>query len=129
MAWFKRYRITSRWRLLAVLEALRHTLLDESEPLELILRTERVEKSDAQRNLFHAVCSDLAPFWGLTPGGVKMRVKASFYGILLRDMDGIYVEVQRKSEDSDYDEYSLLIDHAYQMGAADGIFIPDRRQM
>lgn len=97
-------------------------------PCELVFRSERVEKTAGQRNLFHAVCSDLAPHFGLTPGGMKLKVKASFYGIEIRDEAGIYYAVVPSSEDSDREEYGRLIDHAYRMGAEQGFAVPDRRK-
>lgn len=97
-------------------------------PCELVVRSERVEKTDAQRALFHAVCADIAPLWALPPRAVKLRVKADFYGVEVIDRDGVIVGVVPSSEDSDREEYSRLIEHAYQMAAESGHHIPDRRQ-
>lgn len=96
-------------------------------PTELIMRAEYRQKTDAQRKLFHAVCADVAPLWGLTPRAVKLKVKADFYGVEVIDRDGVIVAVVPSSEDSDREEYSRLIDHTYQMAAESGFEIPDRR--
>ena len=127
MAWTRRGRVDSRARLLAVLSALGHTLVDQQAPLEIILRTERKEKTHAQRKLFHAVCADIAPLVGLTPGGTKLKIKASFYGVEIKGDDGVYYALVPSSEESDREEYSRLIDHAYQWAAEAGHHIPDRR--
>lgn len=127
MAWTRRWRIDSQRRLIAVTGLVSHTLVSESAPLELILRTERKEKSPAQRALFHAVCADIAPLVGLTPGGAKLKIKASFYGVDIIGEGGVYYALVPSSEDSDREEYSRLIDHAYQWAAEAGFNIPDRR--
>ena len=128
MAWSRRWRIDSaeKWR--TILRALIDMGMDlKRHPVELIVREERVEKTHEQRKLFHAVCSDLAPHFALSPGGMKLKVKASFYGVEIRDEDGVYYAVVPSSEDSDREEYSRLIDHAYQMGAEQGVVVQDRR--
>ena len=127
MAWARRWRVDSRERLQAVLAGLTRTLVDERAPLELILRTERREKTAPQRKLFHAVCADIAPLVGLTPGGAKLKIKASFYGVEIKGEDGVYYAMVPSSEDSDREEYSRLIDHAYLWAAEAGHNIPDRR--
>ena len=127
MAWARRWRIDSRERLLQVLAAIHGTLVDPRAPLELVLRTERREKTSAQRKLFHAVCADIAPLVGLTPGGTKLKVKASFYGVDIKGEDGVYYALVPASEESDREEYSRLIDHAYQWAAEAGHHVPDRR--
>ena len=127
MAWARRWRIDSRERLGAVLAGLRTVLIDPRAPLELILRTERREKTSAQRKLFHAVCADIAPLVGLTPSGTKLKVKASFYGVDIKGEDGVYYALVPSSEESDREEYSRLIDHAYQWAAEAGHHVPDRR--
>lgn len=127
MDWTRRWRIDSKRRLQAVAGLIAHTLVSEAAPLELILRTERKEKSHEQRKLFHAVCADIAPLVGLTPGGTKLKIKASFYGVDIKGEDGVYYALVPSSEDSDREEYSRLIDHAYQWAAEAGYEIPDRR--
>lgn len=127
--WTRRWHIASRARLHQVLSSIAHTMVSEAAPLELILRTQRLEKTGAQRALFHAICADLAPHMHMAPGAVKLKVKASFYGVEIRDpeADGVFYAVVPSSEDSDREEYSRLIDHAYQWAAEKGINIPDRR--
>ena len=127
MAWTRRWRIDSRRRLTAIAGLISHTLVSEGAPLELILRTERKEKSPAQRALFHAVCADLAPHLGLTPGETKQLIKEIFYGVETRTVLGVERRFTQSSEDSDREEYSRLIDCAYQTSAEQGINIPDRR--
>lgn len=100
-------------------------LVSDREPLELILRTERVPIAGVQRRRFHAICGDIAPLVGLTPGQVKLRVKADFYGMALVWENALYVEVIQSSEDSESDEYSRLTDHALQWAAERGVFVPD----
>ena len=96
-------------------------------PVELILREPRVEKSGDQRRLFHAVCADLAPHLGLTPGQTKEVVKEQFFGVEIRTVLGVERRFVQSSEDSDREEYSRLIDFAYQLGAEQGIALADRR--
>ena len=127
MAWSRRWRIDSRGRLLSVLSALTHTLISERAPLELILRTERKDKTVKQRNLFHAVMADLAPQLGLTPGETKQLVKEEFYGFEVRKVFGVERKFVQSSEDSDREEYVRLTDFAYQFSAEHEIYIPDRR--
>ena len=127
MAWARRWRVDSRGKLLAVLSGLAGVMVDPRAPLEMILRTERREKTAAMRKLFHAVCADISPLVGLTPGGTKLKIKASFYGVEIRNEDGVYYALVPSSEESDREEYGRLIDHAYQWAAEAGHHIPDRR--
>lgn len=94
---------------------------------ELILREARVEKTDAQRRLWHAVVGDLAPILGLTPGETKHLVKAEFYGSETRTVMGRAHEFVRSSEGSDREEYGRLIDFTYELAAREGINLNDRR--
>ncbi len=146
MGWGQRWRIDSREKWLRILGALADRMIDFAEhPADLILREPRVEKEGWQRNLFHAVCADIAAHWGLSPGETKRKIKESFYGAeveieagkltekevaefqrLLRKI-GPYEVVVQSSEDSDYDEYNRLTDHAYVMAADSGVRLPDRR--
>lgn len=127
MAWSRRWRLDSKARLLAVLSALAHTLVSPNAPLELILRTERKEKTAAQRALFHAVMADLAPQFALTPAETKQPIKQQFYGIEKRTVLGVERTFVQSSEESDREEYSRLIDFAYQFSAENGIHVSDRR--
>jgi hypothetical protein len=146
MAWQRRWRIDSQGKWLAILRALTGLGWDfAARPCELLVRTERVEKTEGQRRLFHAVCADLAPHWGMTPEGVKAKVKEGFYGgevhigpgrltedevatfMRLLAKVGPYTVVVQSSEDSDREEYGRLIDHAYQMAAESEVYLADRR--
>lgn len=125
MNWSRRWIIDSPGKLADVLRELRPVRVDQ--PLELILRTERVDKTAGQRALFHAVCGEIAARMSMTPAQVKLRIKAAFYGVDVKNDDGIYYALVPSSEDSDREEYSRLIDHAYAWAAEGGHFIPDRR--
>ena len=128
MAWARRWRIDSREKWRQVLRALLEFEVDfRRHPIELVAREERMEKTPDQRRLFHAVCADLAPQLGLTPGQAKQLVKAEFYGVDHKTVAGRTYEFTRSSEDSDREEYSRLIDFAYQWGAENGIVIAERR--
>ncbi len=146
MAWQLRRRIDGRGKWLAILSALRDLSIDFARyPCELVVRSERVEKTPADRGQFHAACADLAPLWGETPGAVKQKVKEDFYGAdvviekgvltpeetqelgrLLSKL-GHYSVVVQSSEDSDQEEYRRLIAHLYQMAAESGHQLIDRR--
>lgn len=147
MSWGSRWLIDSREKWERILRALAESSIDfERHHAELIFRDERVEKPDWARRLFHAICADLAPHWGISPAAVKARVKENFYGAevligegkltadevielkRLLDKIGFYEVVVRSSEDSDADEYRRLTDHAILMAADDGVLIPDRRK-
>lgn len=128
MAWQRRWRIESKEKWLRILRALIEMRIDPGrKALELIVREEREEKTVAMRKLFHAVCADMAPHLGYTPGATKLRVKASFYGVEVKNEDGVYYALVPSSEESDREEYSRLIDHAYQYAANAGITLVDRR--
>lgn len=132
MGFSRRWRIATRERLHQVLGSLSHTLVSEKSPLVLTLASEKVPKTAEQRALFHAICSDISKIMGLTPADVKVKIKASFYGaevFIVRMRTGhevLWADVP-SSEDSDREEYSRLIDHAYQWAAEGDVVIPDRR--
>src|SRR5688572_21628579 len=126
MAWAMRWRIDTREKLRSVVASLAGMLVGK-QPLELILRTERVPIAGVQRRRFHAIAADIAPHVGMTPAQVKRHIKADFYGISLIWENGLYVEVIQSSEDSDSEEYERLTDHALQWASERGVFIPDRK--
>lgn len=129
MGWTRRWRIDSRARFLSVLSSLTHTMVSPAAPLELILRTERKEKTSGQRALWHAVMGDAAPLLGLTPGEVKQLVMEEFHGVHFKTVFGTkrwFCDVE-SSEDADKEEYSRRIDFTYQFLAEKGIVVPDRR--
>jgi hypothetical protein len=124
--WSMRWRIDTREKLRSVVASIAGMLVGK-QPLELILRTERVPIAGVQRRRFHAICADIAPHVGLTPGKVKLHVKADFYGLALVWENAIWVEVIQSSEDSESEEYERLAEHALQWAAEKGVFIPDPR--
>lgn len=119
MAWSRRWRINSREKWLRILAHLRDFGPDfRRHPLELIVREEITPKSDAQRALFHAVCEDVGPLIGYTPGEFKDEVKRQWFG------DGW----QRMStEDLPHEHYGHMIDLAYRIASWNEIYLPDRR--
>lgn len=132
MGFSRRWVIPTQDRLSQVLRLLGNVRVNTDTPMELIFRTEHAPKSPEQRRLFHAICSDIAKEMGLTPAEVKWKIKASFYGaelykVKMRDgTDAFWADVP-SSEDSDKEEYSRLIDHAYRWAAENGVVIADRR--
>lgn len=128
MGWSRRWLFRSREHWRSVLGALLAMSFDPArQPVEMILRKPRVEKTHDQRKLFHAICAELAPHIGLTPGEAKQLVKQSFYGVERKLVLGRVREFTQSSEDSDREEYSRLIDHAYQVAAEAGVVISERR--
>jgi len=145
--WLRRWRIDSRDKWQRLLRALADMTVDFAQhPAELIVRAEKEPIPGWARRMFHAVCAEVAPHWGLTPAATKTRVKEDFYGAevyiekgkltddevlkfkALLDKLGHYEVVIRSSEDSDADEYVRLVDHAYLMAADSGLHLADRRQ-
>lgn len=118
---------TSRDQLAKALRYIGQLPVSAAAPLEVSARTPRKEKTPAQRKLFHAVCSDAAVELGLTPMQVKHAVKIDFYGEEVFVVKGVHYAYVQDSEDSERDEYSRLIDHAYLWAAERGVVIPDRR--
>ena len=103
--------------------------VDETHPLEIIVREPRKEKSHDQRKLWHAVLSDLALEVGHTPAEMKHIVKSEYYGTDIITLPrGQRFEVVKSSEEEDRAGYSRLIDFTYQFAAQNGINIQDRRQ-
>lgn len=144
MAWGYRWRIDGwpKWK--AILGALLERAAIEF-PCEIIVRAERIPIAGWRRNLFHAMVSEVAPHWGLSPAEAKLRVKTDFYGAevpiepgrltaeevfelqrLLRKVGRYDVKVQ-SSEDSDDEEYERLCEHLILMAAESGFVISDRR--
>lgn len=109
---------------------LANTMVSEDAPLELILRSERVEKTSAQRALWHAVMADAAPHLGLTPGEVKQLIMETYHGFEMKTVFGVEHKFvnETSSEDADRELYGRRIDFTYQYLAENGIVLPDRRQ-
>lgn len=118
-AFSKRFLIPTQRRLEQVLTVLGNLRIMEGVPLELILRTAREDKTDAQRALFHAVCDDFGNILGYFPGQMKEVIKRVYFG---DDWE------KHSTEDLDYDQYSALIECVYTIAADLGYFIPDRRR-
>jgi hypothetical protein len=124
----RRWRIDSAEKLRGVLDALRVFSVDfQIHPMTLELRTEREEKSDAQRKLWHAVIGDLAVAMHMTPAACKLRIKAGFWGVEVKGEGDFYYALVPSSEEAEREEYSRLIDYTYQYAAENGIIIQDRR--
>jgi hypothetical protein len=124
----RRFWVETRERLRRVLDELARIQPSPADVVEIIARSARREKTPEQRKLFHAICSDIGLEIGLTPGQVKAAIKEDFYG-----MDEFFVGNRRyrgvqSSEDSDRDEYSRLIDYAYQWAAEREVHIRDWRR-
>ena len=110
-----------------LLKALGEVGIDFSRPLELVVRRPRDGKTDAQRRLFHAICGEMAPQLGLHPGQAKNLVKSYFYGIEKRHINGKVIEFTGSSEESDRQEYSNLIEAAFQLAAEAEIVITHKK--
>lgn len=127
MGWQREWIIDSQDKLRRVLGGLSALVVNPKFPFELILREQRKDKTTKQRNLFHAICAEGGPKVGLTPGEAKQAVKRDFYGYEVRSVQGRRYELIQSSEDSDREEYSGLIDYAYQWFSEAGVYVPDRR--
>ena len=146
MAWDRRWLIDSREKLSRLAKYLAEFSVDFSRhPFELVFREEAKPIDSNDRRHFHAVCGDLAPLLGLTPGAVKRAIKEEFYGVemvvqggrlsedealefqRLLSKVGPYELVVQSSEISSGAEYRRLRDFAYQYAAERGFNIPDRR--
>lgn len=133
MPWSRRWRIDSREKFERVLRALEAFEADFSRmPCEVIIREELQPLTDRQRGLFHAVCEDAAPHFGMSPGEFKAEVKRQYYGD--EDMIDRLIALLRgvqsgkfSTEQLDHEHYGLLIDVAFLICAEAGVVIPDRR--
>lgn len=98
------------------------------QPLELILRTARKEKSEAQRNYWHAILEEFGLAIGETKPRMKQIVKQEYYGLDERVMpNGRKVYTVQSSEDEDAEGYGRLIDFTLRLAAEQGIYIQDKR--
>lgn len=119
MGWSRRWHIGSREKLLRVLGALREFDLNFREhPVEIVVREPLVQHSAGQRALFHAVCDDVGPRLGYTPGEFKDELKKIYFG------DGWD---RLSTEDLDHEHYGYLIETAYRVAAWCEIVVLDRR--
>lgn len=131
-AFVRRWRVDSPEKFARVIGALGTFKFDfERRPMELILREELRHKSDAQRRLWHATMSDLAPHLGLTPAETKGLIKRLFFGVTLKTVTlagrEVPVEIVPSSEEADAEQYSELINFTLQFSAEQGIALQDRR--
>lgn len=74
-------------------------------------------KSHIQRNKFHAMCSELGKFIGLTAGKVKEAIKYDFYGIDEYKVGNTWYRAVKPSEQSGMAEYAELITFTEQWAA------------
>ena len=75
------------------------------------------QKSHEQRKLFHALCREIGKEVGETPGKIKEAIKADFFGLDEFKIGDRWYRAVKPSEQADRDEYSQLIDFAYQWAA------------
>lgn len=121
MAWQRRWHIDSKPKWLRILGALVEFGLDfEKHPVELIAREVVHPLSPPQRRLFHAICADAAPHFGMTPREYKEGVKDYYFGEEWRELDF-------STEDLDHEHYGHLIETAYMIAAEHGVYLADRR--
>lgn len=76
-----------------------------------------LDKTDAQRRLFHKLCRIIGNHVGETPGHIKEAIKGDFYGIDEYKIGKKWYRRIKPSESSEREEYSALIDYAYQWAA------------
>jgi len=130
MAWQRHWVIRSREQWAQVTNALAGFEVApfiQRQPLELILRELYKPKTHSQRKLFHAICADMAPHFDLTPGDMKRLIMANYGGSDMREIAGIWMHIVPSSEELEREEYSALIDSAFQLAAEAGKVVPDRR--
>lgn len=84
-------------------------------------------KSQQQRNFFHAVCTDIGEQMGLTMGQVKEAVKQEEFGFEEFKAFGRWYRTVQSSEDADRENYSKLIDTAIRWAAEGGVIVKDPR--
>jgi hypothetical protein len=124
----RHFFIDSPERLKAVMGVIARDLpFSKKKPLEVVVREPLKDKSHDQRKLFHAVCAEAAPHLGLTPNEAKQMIKAEFYGVEKRVVGGRSYEFIQGSEETGKEEYSRLIDFAYQFLAQQEIALQDHR--
>lgn len=133
MGWQRRWYIDSKEKWRRIVEALLGFGLDfAGHPVELIVREVVEQISPPQRRLFHAICADAAPHFGMTPGEFKIAVKAAFFGESdsldrLTDLVSGISEERYSTEDLEHEMYGWLIETAYRLAAENGVFLADRR--
>ena len=81
---------------------------------------QKAQKTDIQRNKFHAMCRELSKHIGETPGKIKEAIKTDFFGVDEYKLGSKWYRVIRPSESAKRDEYSELIDYTF-IWAADNL--------
>jgi len=124
----RRFWVDSYPHLRRVAEELGKLAFGTGDVIEIVVRPAWRDKTPDQRKLFHAICTDIGLEVGLTPGQVKAAIKEDFYGT-----DEFFVGNRKyrgvqSSEESDREEYSRLIDFAYQWAAEREVLIRDWRR-
>jgi hypothetical protein len=85
------------------------------------------QKTIEQRNFFHTLCGILGDELGYTKGQMKEVIKQELMGKEIVVICGVEKEITRSSEELGKEEYSQLIETAYQVGALMGVYLPDAR--
>lgn len=87
----------------------------------------KLDKTNAQRNLFHKLCRTIGNEIGETAGHIKEAIKGDFYGIDEYKIGKNWYRRIKPSESSERDEYSKLIDYTYVWAAQNlGMTLADR---
>lgn len=126
--WEKRWRITSgaEWR--TAIGGLSRLPLDFRQPIEVVVRPERAEKSHEQRGYWHILLRDLGRELGYTKDEMKQVIRREFFGSRWVTLpSGERYEVIPSSEEADRTEYSELIELTLRVGAENGVILSDPR--
>jgi hypothetical protein len=83
-------------------------------------------KTDPQRRKFHKMCREIGKHIGETPGKVKEAIKSDFFGMDEYKIGNKLYRAVKPSEQAERDEYSELIEFAYQWAAENCGFVWER---
>ena len=94
-------------------------------PVQVEIKPYKKDKTAEQRGWFHKLCGLISGETGYTQGEVKELIKKHIIGTKVVCIGSVAREVTESSEKLNREEYSSLIDGAYQIGAMAGIQLPN----
>lgn len=113
----------SRDKLVRVLSILSSLLITEKDDLEIEVRPRRRDKTNKQRNVWHALLEEWGKELGYTKQEMKDVAKRELMGTHWITVNGKRHEVFPSSEDEDRFGYSTLIDGTLRLAAESGVLL------
>lgn len=102
--------------------------IELDEGLEIVIRKERKDQKDDQREGFHVLLKLFAEELGYSPDELKEVLKIKALGVEVKTVLGEEVHILKSTTKYTREDYSKLIETTYRTAAELGIVLPELKR-